>query len=147
MRALLQRVSSASVHVGGEPTGEIGTGFLCLLGVHREDTTEDMEYVSRKILGLRVFPDEQGRMNRSVVDVDGSILLVSQFTLYADTRKGRRPGFDMAAPPERAVPLYEEMIRRLAGDIPVATGTFGAKMTVTLVNEGPVTIMIDSHDR
>jgi D-tyrosyl-tRNA(Tyr) deacylase len=108
---------------------------------------DDLEYIARKILGLRIFPDDRGRMNRSITDINGSILLVSQFTLYGDTRKGRRPGFDRAAQPEVAIPLYEQTVARLGREVPVATGTFGAKMRVSLTNEGPVTIILDSGER
>ena len=147
MKAVVQRVSQASVTVDNDETGAIEGGFLILLGIHRDDTEGDMAYLAGKILGLRIFSDQNGKMNRSIVDVGGSILLVSQFTLYGDTRKGRRPGFDRAARPEKAAPLYEQMIARLEESVPVATGVFGAKMTVTLTNDGPVTLIIDSNDR
>ncbi len=147
MRALLQRVRHASVTVDGVTTGKIGEGLLVLLGVRREDTREDLEYLAEKIPNLRIFHDKEGRMNRSVIEVGGSILLVSQFTLYASTRKGRRPGFDRAAPPEDALRHYREMIHLLSESVSVETGEFGARMSVELLNEGPVTIMLDSEDR
>jgi len=147
MKAVVQLVSSASVTVEGRTVGSIGSGYLVLLGVHRDDTEDDLEYIARKLLGLRVFPDERGRMNRSITETHGSILLVSQFTLYGDTRKGRRPGFDRAAQPEVAIPLYEQIVARIGREVPVATGEFGAKMHVSLTNEGPVTIILDSFDR
>ena len=147
LKAVIQRVSSGAVHVDGEITGAVKTGFVVLLGVARGDTEDDAAYISRKTLDLRVFPDDADRMNRSIVEVGGSILLISQFTLYADTRKGRRPGFDRAAPPEEAVALYESMVSRLSSSVPVQTGRFGARMSVALTNEGPVTIIIDSNDR
>ncbi|MFP4212385.1 MAG: D-aminoacyl-tRNA deacylase [Alkalispirochaeta sp.] len=147
MRGVVQLVSSASVTVDGRTVGSVDRGYLVLLGIHRDDTEDDLEYIARKILGLRIFPDDQGRMNRSITDIDGSILLVSQFTLQGDTTKGRRPGFDRAAPPDLAIPLYEKMITRMRREVPVATGEFGAKMRVSLVNEGPVTFILDSFDR
>ncbi|MFO8042377.1 MAG: D-aminoacyl-tRNA deacylase [Alkalispirochaeta sp.] len=147
MRALVQRVHRASVTVNEEITGEIATGLLVFLGVARDDGAGDRDYVARKILGLRVFEDEMGRMNRSVVDVSGSILLVSQFTLYGDLRRGRRPGFDRAAPPELARALYDEMKALLHAEVPVETGVFGAHMDVALVNNGPATFWVDSHER
>ncbi|MDA3951659.1 MAG: D-aminoacyl-tRNA deacylase [Spirochaeta sp.] len=147
MKAVVQRVSAATVHVAEECVGAIRTGYVVFLGVAHGDTEEDLEYLARKILGLRIFPDETGRMNRSITEIEGEILLVSQFTLQADTRKGRRPGFDRAAPPDEAVPLYEAMISRLAGEVPVRTGQFGARMSVALTNEGPVTIILESTDR
>lgn len=147
MRAVMQRVSRASVTVDSEEVGAIDDGYLILLGIHRDDTEEDLSYVVGKIVGLRVFTDQEGKMNRSIVDVGGSILLVSQFTLYGDIRKGRRPGFDNAARPEKAVPLYEAMIDRLRESVPVETGVFGAKMAVSLTNDGPVTFILDSNDR
>jgi D-tyrosyl-tRNA(Tyr) deacylase len=149
MRAVIQRVSRASVTVGDRTTGSIETGLLVLLGVEAADTAEDIEWLSGKIVRLRVFPDEQGVMNRSVQEVDGGILLISQFTLFASTKKGNRPSYIRAAPPEAAVPRYEQFIVRLAQDLgkPVATGEFGADMQVSLVNDGPVTILMDSKAR
>lgn len=147
MRALVQRVHQASVTVNGDVTGEIATGLLVFLGIARDDGTVDRDYVTRKILGLRVFEDESGRMNRSVIDVAGSILLVSQFTLYGDVRRGRRPGFERAAPPETAEPIYSALRDILRGGVPVETGVFGAHMDVSLVNDGPATFWIDSHER
>ena len=146
MRAVAQLVTSASVEVEGTTVAAIDTGLLVLLGVHKSDVDSDVDYVARKILGLRVFPDDDGRMNRSVVDVGGALLVVSQFTLYADTRKGRRPGFDAAAEPDRATALYESFVARVATTVPVHTGRFGAKMAVTCTNHGPVTIIVDSAD-
>lgn len=147
MRALLQRVSHASVTVDDRIVGAIDAGILVFLGVSRDDTDADLQYIADKIPVLRIFHDDEGRMNRSVVDCGGSVLLVSQFTLYASTGKGRRPGFDRAAPPDHARSLYEQLAHRLAAVVPVATGEFGAKMEVNLLNDGPVTIMLDSVDR
>lgn len=148
MRALLQRVTSASVAVDGETVGAVGSGLLVLAGVREGDTVEDCEWMAGKIAGMRIFPDEAGRMNRSVVEAGGSVLLVSQFTLYGDVRKGRRPSFEKAARPEEAVPLLDALGRRLeAAGLTVAGGKFGAHMSVELVNDGPVTIWIDSEDR
>ena len=145
MRAVVQRVLSASVAIGGTVKGEIGEGYLVLLGIEENDTEKDLDYIAEKLLGLRVFEDEAGKMNRSVLDAGGSILLVSQFTLYGDARKGRRPSFIRAAKPEKAIPLYEAMIARLRAALPVETGEFGADMQVSLVNDGPVTILLDSE--
>ena len=145
MRAVVQRVLSASVAIGGTVKGEIGKGYLVLLGIEENDTEKDLDYIAEKLLGLRVFEDEAGKMNRSVLDAGGSILLVSQFTLYGDARKGRRPSFIRAAKPEKAIPLYEAMIARLRAALPVETGEFGADMQVSLVNDGPVTILLDSE--
>jgi MAF protein/D-tyrosyl-tRNA(Tyr) deacylase len=148
MRALLQRVTSASVDVANERVGAIGPGFLALVGVHQDDVSDDVAWLAQKILGLRVFPDDAGKMNRSVVDAGGSVLLVSQFTLHGDTRKGRRPSFEAAARPDRAVPLLDALERSLVeGGVRVSTGTFGAHMVVSLVNDGPVTLLLDSNDR
>ncbi len=145
MRVVIQRVSSASVVVGGEVTGQIAKGFCILLGIHREDTYEDLEWMISKVTQLRVFEDEEGKMNLSLLEIGGAALVVSQFTLYADCRKGRRPGFVDAARPEQAIPLYEAFCQRLRIEgITVATGVFGAKMAVSLVNDGPVTVIIDS---
>lgn len=145
MRAVVQRVLNASVAIGGTVKGEIGKGYLVLLGIEENDTEKDFDYIAEKLLGLRVFEDEAGKMNRSVLDAGGSILLVSQFTLYGDARKGRRPSFIRAARPEKAIPLYEAMIARLRAALPVETGEFGADMQVSLVNDGPVTILLDSE--
>lgn len=147
MRALLQRVSSARVLVGSEVTGEIGPGLLVFLGVGRADQEADLPLLVEKIINLRIFEDDQGKMNRSLQDVGGAILVVSQFTLYADCRKGRRPSFLEAAPPEQGADLYERFIAALrAKGVTVATGSFGAEMAVELVNDGPVTIMLDTAD-
>ncbi len=148
MRALLQRVSSASVRVGGETVGEIGPGLVILLGVGPDDTEATADQLARRIVELRIFRDDGGRTDRSLIDTAGAALVVSQFTLYADTRRGRRPGFSAAAPPELAERLYERFAAavREAGPA-VATGTFGAEMAVELVNDGPFTIWLDSDDR
>ena len=138
-------MSRASVTVDGRAVGQIGTGLLVLLGVANEDTLADVQYMAGKIRDLRIFPDDQGRMNRSVGEASGGVLLVSQFTLLADARKGRRPSFDAAAPPQIAQALYEEVTRELkAGGLQVETGVFQADMAVELVNDGPVTILLDS---
>lgn len=148
MRALLQRVTRASVDVDGEIVGRIERGLLVFAGVRGGDTTEDATWIADKLVSLRIFPDDAGKMNASVIETGGSVLLVSQFTLHADARKGRRPSFAAAAPPEEAVPLLDELKRRIeAFDLRVATGRFGAHMKVDLVNDGPVTIMLDSEDR
>jgi D-tyrosyl-tRNA(Tyr) deacylase len=148
MRAVLQRVSGASVTVDGRPTGAIAGGLLVLLGVEEGDGPADRDYLVTKIREVRIFPDEQGRMNRSVADVGGSVLLVSQFTLLGDVRKGRRPSFDAAATPTEARLLYEDTVRALRETgLTVETGEFQAMMQVTLVNDGPVTILIDSRRR
>lgn len=144
MRALLQRVTSASVTVEGEVVGEIERGLLVLLGIGAEDGPADVAAMAGKIANLRIFPDDQGRFNRSLLDTGGAALVVSQFTLYADTRKGRRPSFVHAAPPELAAPLVEQLADALRSlGATVALGRFGAKMQVALVNDGPVTIWLD----
>jgi D-aminoacyl-tRNA deacylase len=144
MRAVVQRVSRAKVTVG-QLTGEIGLGLLVLLGVGRQDTEQDCVYLAEKIAGLRIFEDEDGKMNRSVQDVGGSMLAVSQFTLYGDVRRGKRPSFDEAAPPEPARKLYELFVERIrAAGLRCETGKFQEMMQVELVNEGPVTILLDS---
>jgi D-tyrosyl-tRNA(Tyr) deacylase len=146
VRAVVQRVSRAKVTVDGELTGEIGPGLLVLLGVGREDTEGDAVYLAEKIAGLRIFEDEQGKMNRSVQDAGGSVLAVSQFTLYGDVRRGKRPSFDAAAPTEKARQLYEFFVEQIrAGGLRCETGRFQAMMQVELVNEGPVTILLDSR--
>jgi len=147
MRALLQRVTQASVVVEGSVVGEIGAGLLILLGVARPDTAADAEYLADKVLNLRIFSDAEGKMNRSLLDIGGSLLVVSQFTLYGDCRKGRRPGFDAAAPPDQARALYESFVEiaRRSG-LRVEAGVFQAHMEVTLVNDGPVTLMLETSE-
>lgn len=145
MRAVVQRVSRAKVTIEGEVRGEIGRGYMVLLGIEENDRETDLDYICEKLVGLRIFEDEAGKMNLAVTDVGGSILLVSQFTLYGDARKGRRPGFIRAARPEKAIPLYEAAIAKLRESVPVETGEFGADMQVELVNDGPVTILLDSE--
>lgn len=149
MRAVLQRVTQASCTVNGQITGQINTGFLVLLGIEDADTIEDAQWLAQKIVGMRVFSDENGLMNKALADVDGRILLISQFTLFAQTKKGNRPSFIRAARPEKAIPLYEQMIAlldNLTGHH-TATGIFGADMKINLLNDGPVTIMMDTKDR
>ncbi len=145
MRAVVQRVSNASVTVEGRVTGSIQKGFLVLLGIEEDDTGKDLDYILDKLLGLRIFEDADGKMNLSIMDVEGQILLVSQFTLLGDARHGRRPSFIRAARPEKAIPLYEEAILKLRQSIRVETGEFGAHMDVALVNDGPVTILLESR--
>ncbi len=144
MRAVVQRVSRASVRVEGNVTGSIEKGLLVFLGIEEADTSEDVKYICDKVANLRIFEDEQGKMNRSVLDEGGSVLLVSQFTLYGDARNGRRPSFSKAARPENALPLYEEAIHLLKETVPVETGEFQAMMEVSLLNDGPVTILLES---
>jgi D-tyrosyl-tRNA(Tyr) deacylase len=145
MRAVVQRVTRSSVKVNGELTGKIAEGLLVLLGVAQEDAESDAEYLAEKITGLRIFEDEQGKMNRSVVDIGGAVLAVSQFTLFGDVRKGKRPSFDAAARPERAQTLYEYFVERIrALGLHCETGRFQQIMEVELVNQGPVTILLDS---
>lgn len=146
MRAVLQRVTRASVRVDGETVGEIGVGLLVLLGIARDDTEQDARYTLEKVLSLRVFEDAEGRMNLSLTEVDGALLVVSQFTLYGDARKGRRPSWSDAAPPEVAGPLYDFFVGDARRQVSrVETGSFGAMMEVELVNDGPVTILLDSR--
>ncbi|OAV43555.1 D-aminoacyl-tRNA deacylase [Lewinella sp. 4G2] len=149
MRALLQRVTQASVTIAGEVSGQIGPGLLILIGIEDADTSADIDWLCKKISGMRIFGDEEGKMNRSVVDVDGGLLVVSQFTLFASTKKGNRPGFTRSARPEVAIPLYESFVKTLAitAGRPVETGVFGADMQVALVNDGPVTIWVDTGAR
>lgn len=149
MRAIIQRVTEASCVVEGATTGSIGTGFLVLLGIEDTDTTEDLDWLSQKIVNMRIFGDENDQMNKSLADVDGNILLISQFTLFASTKKGNRPGFTRAARPEKAIPLYEEMIAKLSAVLQkeIKTGIFGADMKISLINDGPVTIMIDTKNK
>ena len=149
MRVVVQRVSSASVSIGGEVSSAIGAGLLVLLGIGHEDGEEDIEYLVKKVSGLRIFADDAGVMNRSVVEVSGDVLVVSQFTLMASTRKGNRPSYIEAAGHAIAIPLYERFCAALSAAIgrPVLTGEFGADMQVSLINDGPVTICIDSRSR
>jgi D-tyrosyl-tRNA(Tyr) deacylase len=146
MRAVVQRVSRAAVRVDSATVGEIGRGLVVLLGIGTGDTPEAAAAMAEKVATLRIFPDEEGRMNRSVCDVQGGVLAVSQFTLFGDARKGRRPSFLQAAPPEEAEPLYQAFVAALRGHgLTVASGVFRAMMEVELVNEGPVTILLDSE--
>lgn len=149
MRVVLQRVQEAAVVVEGKTLGQIEQGLLLLLGIEAADGPEDIQWLCRKLLGLRVFSDEEGKMNWSVQDVKGGILVISQFTLFANVRKGTRPSFVGAAPPAVAIPLYEQFVQSLEEGLgkPVATGEFGADMKVSLVNDGPVTIWLDSKNR
>jgi len=145
MRAVVQRVSRAKVTVAGQITGEIGLGLLVLLGVGKEDSEASADYLAEKVVGLRIFEDDGGKMNRSVVDLGGAVLVVSQFTLHGDVRKGKRPSFDDAAPPQAARELYEYFVQRVrASGLRCETGRFQEMMAVELVNEGPVTILLDS---
>ena len=148
MRAVIQRVSSARVLIEGQEHSRIGAGMLVLLGVEKEDTTEDAQLLARRIVELRIFEDEAGKMNRSIADEGGQILAVSQFTLLGDCRKGRRPSFDPAAPPDIARTLYEQFVKEVGRlGVPVATGVFQAMMDVELTNQGPVTFILDSRKR
>jgi D-tyrosyl-tRNA(Tyr) deacylase len=148
MRAVVQRVTRASVKVDGELISSVNCGFLVLLGISKNDGLKDIEYISDKILNLRIFTDEEGKMNKSIADINGELLVISQFTLYGDARKGRRPSFDIAASGETARPIYEEFLSCIKKNFDpekIGTGIFGAKMEVELVNDGPVTILLDSE--
>ena len=148
MKLVIQRVSEARVIAGGATVGSIRTGLVVLVGIAKSDTEKDADYLSGKLIGLRVFPDENGKMNLNVSEANGSILIVSQFTLYGDCRKGRRPSFDRAALPEQALTLYNYFVDKVRRSrVPVETGTFQAMMEVRLVNQGPVTVLIDSEER
>jgi len=149
MRAIIQRVSKASVTIDGSVTGEIKSGLLVLLGIEDADTDNDIQWLSAKIVNIRIFNDENGVMNRSLIEVDGDILLISQFTLHASTKKGNRPSYIKASKPDFAVPMYEKMIVQLEKDLgkKIQTGIFGADMKVELLNDGPVTIMIDTKNK
>src|ERR1700733_6548367 len=149
MRAVIQRVSQASCTVENKITGAINTGFLVLLGIEDTDTEDDLQWLAQKISNLRVFGDENGLMNKALADINGDILLISQFTLFAQTKKGNRPSFVRAARPEKAIPLYEKMIAALEASTgkKIATGIFGADMKISLVNDGPVTIIMDTKIR
>ena len=149
MRIIIQRVSEAAVIVNEETVGEIGPGLLLLLGIEDEDTDEDIEWLCQKVAKMRIFNDEEGKMNLSVKDVDGELLVVSQFTLHASVKKGNRPSFIRAARPEFAIPMYEKFVKilEITSGRDVQTGEFGAEMKVHLVNDGPVTIFVDSKNR
>ena len=149
MRAIIQRVSSASCSIEGHICGEIGKGFMILLGIEESDTDEDLNWLAQKITNMRIFSDENGLMNKSLADVQGNILLISQFTLFASTKKGNRPGFTRSAKPDLAIPMYEKMIRELekTTGTKVQSGVFGADMQISLVNDGPVTIIMDTKSR
>jgi D-aminoacyl-tRNA deacylase len=149
MRAVIQRVSEASVTIDGEVKSSIGLGFVVLLGIETEDIKEDAAWLAGKIAALRVFSDEQGLMNKDLQDIDGNVLVISQFTLHASYKKGNRPSFIKAARPDQAIPLYEYFIEQLTSltGKPVASGVFGADMKVSLTNDGPVTILMDSRNR
>jgi D-tyrosyl-tRNA(Tyr) deacylase len=149
MRAVIQRVSKASVTIDGKINSQIGNGLLVLLGIEDADTAEDIEWLSGKIVNLRIFDDADGVMNESVIDRKGDLILVSQFTLHASTKKGNRPSYIKASKPDIAIPLYEKMIKQLSTDLgkEIGTGIFGADMKVELLNDGPVTIVIDSQNR
>jgi D-tyrosyl-tRNA(Tyr) deacylase len=145
MRVIIQRVSRASVHIEGIPPQSIGPGLVVLVAIARADKESDADFLVSKLLGLRIFPDEQGKMNRSLLDAGGELLIVSNFTLYGDCRKGRRPSFDLAAPPDRARELYNYFVERARRECPVVkTGVFQAHMSVQLENSGPVTLICDS---
>ena len=149
MRAVIQRVRQASCRVNGALTGEIASGLLVLLGIEDADTTEDLEWLAQKIVAMRIFSDEAGLMNRALTDVGGNILLISQFTLFAQTKKGNRPSFINAARPEQAIPLYNAFIQKLkdVSSLNVVSGIFGADMKVELLNDGPVTIVMDTRNK
>ncbi len=149
MIAVIQRVSESSVSIGGEVKSAIKTGVMVLLGIEEADSQEDIDWLSRKIVNIRIFPDEEGVMNRSLLDVEGDALVISQFTLHASTKKGNRPSYLKAAKPDISIPLYEAFKEQLARDLgkPVGSGEFGADMQVALVNDGPVTIIIDTKDK
>ncbi|WP_299255762.1 D-aminoacyl-tRNA deacylase [uncultured Aquimarina sp.] len=149
MRAVVQRVSEASVEVEGKKISQIGSGLLILIGVEEKDTKEDIVWLSGKISRLRIFTDDSGVMNKSVLDINGEVIVVSQFTLHASTRKGNRPSYIKAARPETAIPLYEEFVKQLELELGknIGTGVFGADMKVSLLNDGPVTIIIDTKNK
>ena len=149
MKAVIQRVSEASVKIDGEIKGQIQKGYMILLGIGHEDNEEDIEWLANKIYNLRIFSDDEGLMNLSISDVNGDILLISQFTLHAKTKKGNRPSYVHAAKPDIAIPLYEKFISKMSGVLgkPIQTGEFGAMMDVSLVNQGPVTIIIDTKNK
>lgn len=149
MRVVIQRVSEASVTIREQIAGQIGRGLMILVGIEERDTREDVKWLADKITGLRIFPDDDNKMNRSLIDIKGGLLVVSQFTLHASTKKGKRPSFIRAARPETAIPLYEEFLAELSrlSPSPPQAGQFGADMQIALINDGPVTIVIDSQEK
>ncbi len=149
MRAVLQRVTEASVEVEGQVIGAIGPGLLAFIGIERDDGPEDLRWLSQKIPSIRLFPDDHGLMNRSVLDTGGDLLVISQFTLYGNLRKGTRPSFNRAAPPEIAVPLYEDFVKKVSTHLgkPVPTGAFGKIMKIQALNDGPVTLLLDTKNK
>lgn len=147
MRLVIQRVTQASVTIDGTIHGEISRGLVVLIGIESEDADDDIDWLVQKLVNMRIFSDSEGKMNLSLTDVDGALLVISQFTLFASTKKGNRPGFTKSAPPAFAIPLYERFIYLCRKHALVATGQFGADMKVSLVNDGPVTILIDSKNR
>ncbi len=147
MKAVLQRVTSASVTINGNEKKEINHGLVVLIGITKSDSEKEVSYLSEKIAGLRIFEDEEGKMNKSLKDIGGEMLIISQFTLYADCKKGKRPSFTNAARPDIAIPLYEDFINKVSSlEIPVQTGEFGAEMLVSINNDGPVTIILDTEE-
>ena len=149
MKVVIQRVLEASVKIDGKENGQINKGLMLLLGIAENDTQKDIDWLVRKIITMRIFNDEAGKMNKSLIDINGEILLISQFTLQASTKKGSRPSFIKAAKPEVAIPLYQQFIADLESNLkkPIATGIFGADMKVSLINDGPVTIIVDSENK
>jgi D-tyrosyl-tRNA(Tyr) deacylase len=147
MRLVIQRVSEASVQINNQINGENGKGLLILIGIEHEDTKDDADWLVKKVVNLRIFSDNEGKMNHSVIDIDGKALIISQFTLHASTKKGNRPSYIKAARPEHAIPLYNYFVAEIAKHIPIETGEFGADMKVSLINDGPVTITMDSKNK
>jgi D-tyrosyl-tRNA(Tyr) deacylase len=147
MRLVIQRVSEASVQINNQINGEIGKGLLILIGIEHEDIKDDADSLVKKVVNLRIFSDDEGKMNHSVIDIDGKALIISQFTLHASTKKGNRPSYIKAARPEHAIPLYNYFVAEIAKHIPIETGEFGADMKVSLINDGPVTITMDSKNK
>lgn len=147
MRLVIQRVSEASVQINNQINGEIGKGLLILIGIEHEDIKDDADSLVKKVVNLRIFSDDEGKMNHSVIDIDGKALIISQFTLHASTKKGNRPSYIKAARPEHAIPLYNYFVAEIAKHIPIETGKFGADMKVSLINDGPVTITMDSKNK
>ena len=147
MRLVIQRVSEASVQINDQINGEIGKGLLILIGIEHEDSKDDADWLVKKVVNLRIFSDDEGKMNHSVIDIDGKALIISQFTLHASTKKGNRPSYIKAARPEHAIPLYNYFVAEIAKHIPIETGEFGANMKVSLINDGPGTITMDSKNK